>query len=300
MKPSTVIGVTVLGTLITLSPRGVRDTEFKWVNPLPEDAHHRLSHGTFYSESMGVEVGYVVYLPPGYEDPPNAHRRYPVVYYLHGGRLGSEVKDVHMSRHFDKWIRSGDVPPRICVFVNGGRLSHYDYRQALAETAFVRELIPHVDRTYRTIPDRSGRALEGFSMGGRGTARMMFKYPELFCSAVPIAGGHQHEKRVSENNGKESDGVVLDPGYNSWDLARQYAGKEDGPPLAILIVVGTRDFNYEANIEWMAHLESLGIPFERHIVPETPHSADQIYEKLGAEIMQFHERCFAKAMEDGS
>ena len=129
---------------------------------------------------------------------------------------------------------------------------------------------------------------------------MMFKYPELFCSAVPIAGGHQHEKRVSEHNGKESDGVVLDPGYNSWDLARQYAGQKDVPPLAILIVVGTRDFNYEANLEWMAHLQSLGIPFERRIVPETPHSADQLYGKLGAEMMQFHERCFAKAMEGGS
>ena len=105
------------------------------MNPLPENAHQRLGHSTFHSESMGVEIGYAVYLPPGYEDPPNAHRRYPVVYYLHGGRLGSEVKDVHMTRHFDKWIRSGDVPPRIYVFVNGGRLSHYDYRQSLAETA---------------------------------------------------------------------------------------------------------------------------------------------------------------------
>ncbi len=38
---------------------------------------------------------------------------------------------------------------------------------------------------------------------------MMFKYPELFCSAVPIAGGHQHEKRVSEHNARRTTGWYL-------------------------------------------------------------------------------------------
>ena len=298
MKPAARIGLAALG--ITLASGGAEGTEFQWVNPLPDQTHKRLSHGIFHSESMGVEVGYVVYLPPGYEEPGNAQRRYPVVYYLPSGRLGSEVKDIHMIKHFDKWIRSGSVKPRIYVFVNGGRLSHYDYRESLAETAFVKELIPHMDRTYRTIPDRSGRALEGFSMGGRGAARIMFKYPQLFCSVVPIAGGHQYEKHASENNGEESEGVALDPGNNSWDLARQYAGGEDLPSLAILIVVGTRDSNYEANLAWMAHLQFLGVPFEWRIVPEAPHSADQLYQELGDEIMQFHERCFEKVAEGGS
>ena len=66
--------------------------------------------------------------------------------------------------------------------------------------AFIKELIPHIDKTYRTIASRKGRAIEGFSQGGRGTARHMFKYPELFCSVAPMGGGHQHEKRISENN----------------------------------------------------------------------------------------------------
>lgn len=202
-----------------------------------------------------------------------------------------------MTRHFDEWMQSGKVPPRIYVFVHGGRLSHYDYQESLAETAFVKELIPHVDRTYRTLPYRRGRAVEGFSIGGRGTARILFRYPELFCSGVAIGGGHQHEKRVSENNGEESDGVVLEPGYNSWDLARRYASGENLPSLSLLVVVGTADFNYQANIEWMGHLQSLDIPFERFIVGEAPHSADHLYEKLSDKIMQFHQKCFAKALQ---
>ena len=39
--------------------------------------------------------------------------------------------------------------------------------------------------TYRTIAERSGRGIEGFSQGGRGTVRYMFNHPELFCSAAP-------------------------------------------------------------------------------------------------------------------
>ena len=43
---------------------------------------------------MGTEVGYRIYLPPGYEESERKKNRYPVVYYLHGGRPGSELKSV--------------------------------------------------------------------------------------------------------------------------------------------------------------------------------------------------------------
>lgn len=303
MKAATRCGFGVLATVMVLAWSGVQDTQFRWVNPLPDGAHERLSHGTFHSESMGLDVGYVVYLPPGYEDSSNVARRYPVVYWLHGGQIGSELRAIGMTERFDRRIRAGTVPPRIYVFVNGGRLSHYDYGQSLGETAFVKELIPHVDRTYRTVQERLGRAVEGFSAGGRGTARIMFRYPELFCSAAPMGGGHQHEKGASKNRGEVRVGAVTvvldDPGNNSWDRARTYAAREDAPNLKILVAVGTRDFNYEANLEWMGHLQSLGIPFSRHIVPEIPHSASQVYETVGDQIMRFHEKCFSRAVEGG-
>src|SRR4051812_39755127 len=49
-------------------------------------------------------------------------------------------------------------------------------------TGFIKELIPHIDKNYRTIASRKGRAVEGFSQGGRGAARYMFKYPKLYPS----------------------------------------------------------------------------------------------------------------------
>ena len=53
---------------------------------------------------------------------------------------------------------------------------------------YVKELIPHIDKTYRTIARREGRCIEGFSMGGRGSTRLVMKYPEMFCSLFCQAG----------------------------------------------------------------------------------------------------------------
>lgn len=80
MKTTRFIGMAMLGAVAALATSTAKDTTFRWVNPLPDTAHERLTHGTFQSESMGIRVGYVIYLPPGYEDPGNAQRRYPVVY----------------------------------------------------------------------------------------------------------------------------------------------------------------------------------------------------------------------------
>ncbi|MEQ8790177.1 MAG: alpha/beta hydrolase-fold protein [Pirellulaceae bacterium] len=273
--------------------------KFRWVNPLPEGkTFPGLRHGVYHSKLMDREVGYCIYLPPGYDAEENAARRYPVVYYLHGGRPGGETKSIALSEDIDRTIRAGEVPPTIYVFVNGGHVSHYNYPKldSPGETTFITELIPHVDAAYRTIASRAGRGLEGFSQGGRGTARHMCKYPELFCSAAPMGGGHQHEKRISENEGLEGE-YRFAIGDNSYDLARRYA-KKKGPKLNILVVVGTKDFNYEANLEYMEHLKSLGIDFQHIIVEDAPHSARIVYQKVGPRVMRFHAENFARAAKE--
>jgi endo-1,4-beta-xylanase len=60
------------------------------------------------------------------------------------------------------------------------------------ETVLIKDLIPHVDGSYRTVAGREGRGVEGFSMGGFGAAHLGFKYPELFgvvsIQAPPLLG----------------------------------------------------------------------------------------------------------------
>jgi len=271
---------------------------FRWINKLPDERTPLLRHGTFASAANNTEVGYYIYLPPGYElakGEKGEAKRFPVVYYLHGGRPGGEHKSVGLAMVFDEAIKAGRVPPLIYVFVNGGEMSHYDFpeKKSLGETALVKELIPHIDANYRTIAKREGRGIEGFSQGGRGTARIMFKYPELFCSAAPMGGGHQHEKHAAENQGRETSGVQFEPGNNTYDLAQAYAKRKGEFPLRILVGVGKQDFNYEANLDWMRHLAKLEIPHEQAIAGDAPHSATVCYRNLGDQVMLFHAQSFA-------
>lgn len=269
---------------------------FRWVNPLaPSKAVNGLTHSTFQSPTMDIPVGYCIYLPPAYKKQPT--RRFPVVYYLHGGRPGSELKSIGLVASIHGHISAGDVQPVIYVFPNGGAVSHYNMpeRKSMGEDIIVRELIPHIDKTYRSIASRNGRAIEGFSQGGRGTTRIMFRYPELFCSAAPGGSGYATEKSVSENDGRESEHLVFQPGANAYDRARLYAKKMD-PPLPILIHVGTKGFNYENNLAYMAFLDSLTIPYQKVIVPDAPHSAKVIYDTHGRQIMAFHQKHFRKTL----
>ena len=263
---------------------------FRWVNPLPKSGLPAgVKHGTFKSPSMKIDVGYCIYLPPSYDATATTGKRFPVVYYLHGGRPGGETKAVKLTTYIDKAMQSVDVPDMIYVFVNGGKVSHYNTPQfdSMGEDVFVKELIPHIDSTWRTIAKRESRGLEGFSQGGRGTTRIMFRHPDLFSSCAPGGAGHSTEKSISENNGRENDNLVFAEGYNTWDLAREYA-KNPSPPLKILVHVGTKGFNYQNNLEYMEFLTSLKIPYERLIVEDAPHSASVIYEKRGLELMKFH------------
>ena len=270
---------------------------FQWVNPIPERLAKvpGLKHGTFFSKANNVETGFCVLLPPGYNDEANKDKRYPVIYYLHGGRPGGETKSLGLAPVLQKAMADGQAPPMIYVFSNGGVVSHYDFpeKKSLGETSLIKELIPFIDGHYRTVASREGRGLEGFSQGGRATGRLMFKYPELFISAAPMGGGHQHEKRISETKGHESPNLFFSNWEtNTYDTARVYAAAKGKPEVKIFVAFGTKDFNYEANLEWMKHLDSLGIKYRKAIVEDAPHSALKVYDSAGIEAMKFHARNF--------
>lgn len=269
---------------------------FAWINEIPKSKQHpRLFHKTFRSPSLGIDVGYCIYLPPSYRRRQN--KRFPVVYYLHGGRPGSEIKSISLVKPIDAAIRNKVVGQTIYVFANGGPVSHYNYPgrpDAQGEDVFIKELIPHIDSTYRTIADRRGRGLEGFSQGGRGTMRMSLKYASLFCSAAAGGGGYASEKRISEEDGHESASLKFAEGDNTWDLARKYVA-EGLPAYNLLVFVGDKGINYENNLEYTAFLRKLGIPHTRIIVPDVEHSAVKIYETHRDPIMRFHDTNFKAA-----
>jgi endo-1,4-beta-xylanase len=221
-----------------------------------------------------------------------------VVYYLHGGRPGSEMKGIRLAELMHEQMKGESaIAESIYVFVNGGPVSHYnmpDRPEAQGADVFIKELIPHIDATFRTVAKRSGRALEGFSQGGRGTMRLSLRYPGLFCSAAAGGGGYETEKRISEEDGYENPKLRFAPGDNTWDLARVYA-KRKTPPVSWMIFVGDKGFNYENNLAYMEFLDSLQIKYQRLVVPDAEHSAWKIYESDALTIMRFHAKNFVES-----
>ncbi len=155
--------------------------EMNWVDP-DQTAPEGTVYKTFHSKTINADASYLVYLPPDYDKQTNT--RYPVLYELHASG-GTPRRDAPgILQRLDQFIREGLVPPMIVVFPNGlrGATMYCDSRdgQYPVETVIVKDLIPHVDSTYRTIASREGRALDGFSMGGFGAAHLGFKYPDVF------------------------------------------------------------------------------------------------------------------------
>ncbi len=279
--------------------KAAKPSPFAWVSPIAKVAWAvkilppTVKHATFKSPSVGIDVGYYIYLPPGYE---TSQEKYPVVYHLHGGRPGAENKSVRLATYVDAAIQKGVIKPTIYVFPNGGPVSWYDMpemKNGLGESVFVKELIPHIDATYRTWGTREGRALEGYSQGGRGTTRIMFKHPELFLSVAPGGSGYGPEKHIQDNEGYESDTLRFLPiGYNAWDLAKDYAERIDRPALNLLIWDGTQCFNYDFNLQFSAYLKTLGIAHEFLSIPDVPHTATGSYDVKGDDIMRHHQKTF--------
>ncbi len=165
------------------------NTDDMWVAKVdPATLPPGVTHHTYRSQAMNRDVGYCIYLPPGYVK--DAGKRYPVIYNLHGAG-GNETRTVYSAQVLHEGIVAGRWPEMIMVFPNGGRSTMYQDSadgRFMAETTVIRELIPHIDGTYRTVAARHGRCIEGFSMGGRGSTHLALKHPDLFCSLFNQAG----------------------------------------------------------------------------------------------------------------
>lgn len=153
----------------------------KWVDPDHSDLGD-LKFKIFHSNTIKADVSYMIYLPPDYEQNPD--KRYPVLYQLPASGGTPRRDGPQVTVRIDKAIRARRIDPMIVVAVNGlaGNTMYCDTRDGLypLETVIIRDLIPHIDATYRTIASREGRAVNGFSMGGFGAAHLGFKYPDVF------------------------------------------------------------------------------------------------------------------------
>jgi len=142
------------------------------------------------SAILGKDVRFAVYLPPDYAA---SARRYPVVYLLHGYTDDESgwIQFGEVSLAADRAVAGRDIPPMIIVMPDAG-VSWYinDHENKVRfEDMFIQELIPYIDKTYRTRPKKEFRGVAGLSMGGWGSLVYSMRHPDVFaaCAAFSAA-----------------------------------------------------------------------------------------------------------------
>ncbi|MCY2984150.1 MAG: alpha/beta hydrolase-fold protein [Planctomycetota bacterium] len=273
---------------------------FAWVTP--EVKASRVSFHTFDSDAAKSKVSYHIYTPSAYDR--EGQRRFPVVYWLHGsgGGLAGLAKVVG---HFDAAIEAGKTPPCFVVFVNGlveGMYVDWKDGSVLMETVIIKELVPHIDETYRTIATRDARLLDGYSMGGYGAARLGFKYTDLFRSVSIMGGGPlQAELVQAPRAGRQRAAEVLKQVYGGDQeyfksvsprrLAEQNAAAIIKSSL-VRQVCGDQDETFGPNRNFHEHLERFMIPHTWTVLPGVDHNPMKTLEALGDSNWAFYREAF--------
>lgn len=150
-------------------------------------AEHIKIHGTVLEgnlEGNAVDRDVIVYLPPSYEK--DKHRRYPVVYALHGYSIGAEQwsHEIHVPQTIEGSFAQGAkevifVLPDSKTVHNGSMYSS-SVTTGDFENFIAHDVVTYIDAHYRTLPDRESRGLVGHSMGGYGATRIGMKHADVF------------------------------------------------------------------------------------------------------------------------
>ncbi|MEO8520540.1 MAG: alpha/beta hydrolase-fold protein [Acidobacteriota bacterium] len=175
--------------------------QFDDAKPVP---HGTVRIETYHSKSLNAPRTLWVYTPPGYD---GASTRYPVFYLLHGsGNIDSSwMLTGRANLILDNLIAEGKTRPMIIVNPLGYARQGIGLGPEPAAAApagpggatgggafgkdLLEDVVPYVEKTFRTLPGADNRALGGLSMGGGQTAAIAFAHPDLFRYVVIMSAG---------------------------------------------------------------------------------------------------------------
>jgi enterochelin esterase-like enzyme len=141
---------------------------------------------TFRSQAIGRDYKYTVYVPDAYKTDT---KRYPVLYLLHGAG-GDENEWLFKGgarETLDAMIARGLIKPMIVVMPGHTAAWWVDGAKEKGETALLKEVMPHAEKTYRIDATSANRLIAGLSAGGFGTLNLVFKYPQMFAAAAILS-----------------------------------------------------------------------------------------------------------------
>lgn len=169
------------------------DQDFYALKDVP---HGNVQQILFPSKSTNTQRRAFVYTPPGYDGDKS--KKYPVLYLQHGWGEDETAwsNQGHANLIMDNLIAEGKIKPFIIVMTYGmtndvkiGRGALRNFKIDPFETVLIDELVPYVDANFRTITDRSHRAMAGLSMGGMETHLITLARPDEFAWYGLLSGG---------------------------------------------------------------------------------------------------------------
>ena len=168
-------------------PEGPEGDYYRFNKNIPHGQIHSIY---YWSDINGLERHINVYIPAEYEKNPN--KKYPVLYLVHGwgeDENGWSVQG-HMANIMDGLIQSGKAVPMIVVMPSGDIKTNSDVRTASGNITdiFVKDLIPYIDKTFRTYSDKEHRAMAGLSRGGMQTTSTVFANMDKFAWMGTFSG----------------------------------------------------------------------------------------------------------------
>ncbi len=226
-----------------------------------------------HSPSMDRTLNASVVLPADYNDHEEP---LPVIYLLHGagGNHTSWVEEIPEEGLVQ---RLADAYQVIFVLPDGDPLSFYIDSpwndEAQFETHITQEVISFIDDNYRTIADKTGRAITGLSMGGHGALYLSARNPELYAAAGSMSGAvdinvegwdlpeestRDFLAEMGEAMGKEELEKGFLYAHSVTNLVDEM--KENGIPL--IIDCGIDDFLLKANRDLNNRLLEAGVPHD--------------------------------------
>jgi S-formylglutathione hydrolase FrmB len=223
---------------------------------------------TVFSQANQQKISFAVVLPDVYHEEP-----LPVMYLLHG-----------FSDKFDGWLKlppdkmlvhkMADTYKMIIVCPDGGYGSWYlnspIKKDSQYESFIIKELIPYVDKNYKTLAKRESRVIVGLSMGGHGALTLAAKNPELFVGAGSIAGVMDLiDGAINQPKGQIHDWFIKVlgdsrqfPEHYTANSAYFMTDKLKLANLKLIIDVGTGDFLFKQNQAMHKKLLEQNIPHD--------------------------------------
>lgn len=228
-----------------------------------------------------------VILPKHYDSFPD--KRFPVVYLLNGYD-GDHLQWPSTGRYLHRYATAYEM---IFVCPDGRDSWYWDspiIPKMQMESFIIKELVPYIDANYRTIADKTHRAISGLSMGGHGAMYLSMRHPDIFGSAGSMSGGLYAPQKKWANSWKMrkilGEYATNPTRWKEYAAITQIARIKPGD-LNLIIDCGIDDFFAGINDDFHKALIAAKIPHD-YIVRPGRHSHDYWRNSIRYHILFFH------------